>query len=105
MITLVSKAALLTLCVTLFLSSVSAFTLTFPKSTWVSCKPNVLRWSFDENDPEIFSVALFNENRTRLNGNYQIANSLPTRNGSAIVRPNCVDPAYGYYLSFVNASK
>ena len=88
----------------------NAFQLTFPigpnsASYWVSCKENILQWTYNETDPKIFSVALFNIDTKKLNGNYQIANSLQSIAGTAKVRPNCVEAGDGYFVGFVNSSQ
>lgn len=88
----------------------AAFELTFPvgpssSSFWVSCKENILQWTFNQTDPKIFSVALYNIDPKKLNGNYQIANSVQSIAGSTKVRPNCVESGDGYFVGFVNASQ
>ena len=87
-----------------------AFELTFPvgpssSSYWVACKENILQWTYNETDPKIFSVALYNVDPKKLNGNYQIANSLQSIAGTAKVRPNCVEAGDGYFVGFVNSSQ
>jgi len=89
------------------IASIQAFSITFPTSSdyWVSCKWNTLKWTFDTNDPEIFSVAIMHSNMSLLNGNCQIANSLSTSNGTANLTTNCLEATDGYYLLFVNSSQ
>lgn len=88
-----------------------AFEVSFPKSGdyWVSCQNNTLNWSANSTDPSIFSVALLavqQGTEVLLNGNYQVANSLPTSTGTAMINPNCLPASdSGYYLAFVNSSQ
>ncbi|PWN33105.1 uncharacterized protein FA14DRAFT_181768 [Meira miltonrushii] len=94
----------------LLINFTHAFEITFPvgpssSSYWVACKENILQWTYNETDPKIFSVALFNVDTKKLNGNYQIANSLQTVAGTAKVRPNCVEAGDGYFVGFVNSSQ
>lgn len=94
----------------LLINFTHAFEITFPvgpssSSYWVACKENILQWTYNETDPKIFSVALFNIDPKKLNGNYQIANSLQSIVRTAKVRPNCVESGDGYFVGFVNSSQ
>ncbi|KAK0521770.1 hypothetical protein OC834_006540 [Tilletia horrida] len=93
-------------------SSAHAFTITSPSSSeyWVSCANNTLRWTSNSTDAEQFSVALIDQSNapntpSLVNGNLQIANSLETSAGSAIIELNCVTAGSTYQLLFVNASQ
>lgn len=71
---------------------------------WVACQNNTLKWTYQADDPPIFSVALLNSNQQQLNGNYQIANSLNTTAGEATISLTCI-PTGDYQVLFVNASQ
>ncbi|KAL9938724.1 hypothetical protein V8E36_002443 [Tilletia maclaganii] len=93
-------------------TSSSAFEISSPSSDhyWVACANNTLTWSANSTDASEFSVALIDVSNTPgtpslVNGNYQIANSLRTDAGSAVIELNCVTPSSSYQLLFVNSSQ
>lgn len=61
---MLSSPALSLVILSSLVASLSAFEITFPTSNdyWVACKWNVLKWTYNSTDADIFSVALLNTN-------------------------------------------
>ncbi|PWN94293.1 hypothetical protein FA10DRAFT_277870 [Acaromyces ingoldii] len=97
--------SLASLAFLLLLPLVTAFEVVFPGGKaggyWVSNATNLLRWTNNGSESQLFSVELLNANSSSLNGNFQIANALPSANQTAVIVLDMI-PAGTYRLPFVN---
>ncbi|KAN0064530.1 hypothetical protein ACQY0O_002158 [Thecaphora frezii] len=101
------RSQLATLALSLALAGATqGFQLDFPTASdyWVACGFNSFRWTAGSNDPATFSVILQNQNKTILNDDLSVANTLTSKQGQAQIFVPCVKPSGGYVIHFVNVS-